>query len=81
VTTIAHQGTAPEWEHLYEAAVLELDRRHLAVRIEVARRAILDHLQQIDPADREQTEPLNNALQVLQDLNKIDREDGRVDAA
>ena len=81
MTTIANRGATPDWKHLYEAAVLELDRRQLAVRIEEARRAILDNLQQIDPSNREQTEPLNNALQVLQDLNKIDREDGRVDAA
>lgn len=73
-------STAP-WKHLYEAAVLELDSRRLLGRIEEARRAILQCLASTDPADRDETEPLTNALQVLQDLNKIDGEHKNGDAA
>jgi len=74
-------ATAAQWEQLYQAAVLELDRRCLLNRIEEARLAILHCLQTIDPADQAQTEPLNNALQVLQDLHRIGAEDGKTDAA
>jgi hypothetical protein len=74
-------GTSAEWEQLYEAAVLELDRTRLLSRIEEARHAILHCLGSTDPTDRAHTEPLTNALQVLQDLSRIDGEDGKADAA
>lgn len=74
-------GASTEWKHLYEAAVLELDRRRLPGRIEEARHAILHCLESTDPGERDQTEPLTNALQVLQDLLRIDGQDGNTDAA
>jgi hypothetical protein len=73
-------GTALEWRPLYEAAVLELDRTLLLSRIEEARHAILHCLESTDPSDRAQTELLTNALQVLQDLRRMDG-DGKADAA
>ena len=80
MTTTANHGTSPEWRHLYEAAVLELDRGRLPVRIEEARRAILQTLEYLDPADA-QTEPLINALQVLRDLHRIGTEDEETEVA
>lgn len=74
-------GASTEWKHLYEAAVLELDRTRLLSRIEEARHAVLHCLESTDPGDRDQTEPLTNALQVLQDLRRIGGEDGKADAA
>jgi hypothetical protein len=75
-------AAAAQWEQLFEAAVLELDQRRLLSKIEEARAAILQCLQTVDPADHAQTEPLNNALQVLNDLHRISAEDGRrTDAA
>jgi hypothetical protein len=74
-------GAASEWKHLYEAAVLELDRTRLLRRIEEARHAILQCLASMDPEDRVHAEPLTNALQVLQDLRRIGSEDGKADLA
>ena len=74
-------GTAGEWRQLYEAAILELDRTRLLSRIEEAQNAILQCLESAEPTDRAHTEPLTNALQVLQDLRRIGSEDGKVDAA
>jgi hypothetical protein len=74
-------GTSAQWKHLYEAAVLELDRTRLPGRIEEARHAILHCLESTDPGDRDRTEPLTNALQVLQDLRRIGDQDGKIDAA
>lgn len=74
-------GASTEWKHLYEAAVLELDRTRLLSRIAEARRAILQELESAAPEDRNQAECLNNALQVLHDLDKINAQDGKTDAA
>ena len=77
----ADSGTAAEWKHLYEAAVLELDRRRLPSRIEEARRAILQCLESTDPTDHAHTQHLTNALQVLQELRRIGGDNGKANVA
>lgn len=67
----------PQWKELYEAAVLELDRRKLSQRIQEAEQAIVDCLKKLDDsAGLAEKESLNNALQVLHDLRKIAAKDG-----
>jgi len=81
VNSTANHRSPLEWKHLYEAAVLELDRQRLPMRIEEARQAILRRLHDITGEDVTEKEPLTNALHVLQDLGKIGAEDATSDAA
>ncbi len=81
MSTTANPGGGSDWRNLYEAAVLELDRRRLSIRIEEALQAISQRLSSIDGTNQAEKEPLCNALLVLQDLRKIDAEEGANEAA
>ncbi len=66
------------WRALYEAAVLELDREKLRLRILEAERAVLGRLQDLQRVnDGAESQELNNALNVLRDLRKMAGEDGQ----
>ena len=55
-----------EWQVLYRAALSESDTKRLYYRIEAARRAIHDRLEQIDGSgDTREREQLDRALHAL----------------
>ncbi len=67
-----------QWQVLYEAAVLELDRAKLLPRIAEAEHAIRMALEKSNPAsDGVEKEALGNALTVLHDLRQIANDDRR----
>ena len=62
----------PRWHRLYEAAVLELDSEVLPRRIDLARKAIKLRVERLlCTGESGETEPLLNALTVLDDLVKM----------
>lgn len=63
---------SPRWRILYEAAVLELDREKLELRIAEAERELTSRMQELRQAnDGSESEVLINALNVLRDLRKM----------
>jgi hypothetical protein len=61
----------PRWRKLYEAAVLEVDCEVLPRRIDLARKAIKQRVERLlCTGENGETEPLLNALNVLDDLVK-----------
>ena len=63
----------PRWQKLYEAAVLELDLEVLPRRIDLARKAIKLRVERlVCSGESAEIEPLFNALNVLDDLQKMD---------
>jgi hypothetical protein len=60
------------WRGLYECAILELDGSLLPDRIDVARRAILDRVEEVltQPSDAEHR-ALRNALHTLRILEEV----------
>jgi hypothetical protein len=62
----------PRTRKLYEAAVLELDREVLPRRIDLARKAIRLRVERLlCTGENGETEPLLNALNVLDELVKM----------
>ena len=62
----------PRWRKLYEAAVLELDCEVLPRRIDLARKAIKLRVERLVCSGKsDEIEPLFNALNVLDDLLKM----------
>ena len=62
----------PEWQNLYEAAVLELDRAVLPHRIQAARAAIQARIVELRTSQpTEDDSRLENALKILDGLMKI----------
>ena len=62
----------PRWRKLYEAAVLEFDREVLPRRIALARKAIRLRVERLlCTGENGETEPLLNALNVLDELVKM----------
>jgi hypothetical protein len=61
----------PRWRKLYDAAVLEIDLEVLPRRINVARKAIKLRIERLlCTGENGETEPLFNAINVLDDLVK-----------
>ena len=63
---------SPTWKHLYECAMLELDRSKLTERIAAAHRAIVDRAEEIigNQSDDEHY-ALNDALRALRLLEQV----------
>ena len=63
----------PDWQSLYQAAILEPDATKLLQRIQLAQTAILSRLQALSPngADEAEKQAINSALHVLDLLNQI----------
>jgi hypothetical protein len=60
------------WQRLYESAVLELDERRLPERVAVARRAILDRVEEILTGVRtDEHRALRDALHFLLLLEEV----------
>jgi hypothetical protein len=60
------------WQQLYESAVLELDERRLPERVAVARRAILDRVEEILTTVRtDEHRALSDALRFLLLLEEV----------
>lgn len=58
-----------EWQSLYRAAMTESDTGKLGGKIEAARRAIRNRLEDADdPRDSRERQQLNNALYALETL-------------
>ena len=63
---------SPRWRILYEAAVLELDREKLQLRIAEAEREVTSRMQELHQEnDDSESAALINALNVLRDLRKM----------
>ena len=61
------------WRRLYEAAVLEINLGILPIRIEAAKKAIHARMGELALSDENgQWEALTDALNVLEDLRKMD---------
>lgn len=62
----------PGWQELYQAALLELDRDRLLLRIEVAEEAIHARVKAINRfgSDREEAQALEDALHALSLLRR-----------
>ena len=61
----------PDWKDLYQLAVLELDPTKLPQRIEDARNAVLDRLEDsLSMRDYDEHQELNDALNGLRVLRK-----------
>lgn len=59
----------PRWKKLYETAVLEVDPEVLTRRVDLARKAIKLRVERLlCTGESGETEPLLNALNVLDDL-------------
>ena len=70
-------GTArpstPHWRQLYEAAILEIDLKKLRGRVGDAKQAIRARMGELALSDQtDEWETLGNALNVLEDLLKMD---------
>jgi hypothetical protein len=63
---------SPTWKHLYECAMLELDKSKLPERIAAAHRAIVDRAEEIigNQSDDEHY-ALNDALRALRLLEQV----------
>ena len=62
----------PEWQKLYEAAVLELDRAAVPSRVRAARAAIHSRIVELRTSQpTEDDSQLENALKILDSLMKI----------
>ena len=62
----------PRWHKLYEAAILEFDPEVLPRRIDLARKAIRLRVERlVCTGESSETEPLFSALNVLDDLVKM----------
>jgi hypothetical protein len=55
----------PTWQALYSAALVERDPMRLHGRIEAARRAIRQRLEQVEDSDTRERQQLNDALGAL----------------
>jgi len=70
---LAHRPSfSTGWQLLYECAILELDGSLLPDRIDVARRAMLDRVEEVlkEPSGEEHR-ALSNALHTLQILEEV----------
>jgi hypothetical protein len=66
------ESFSPTWKHLYECAMLELDKSKLPERIAAAHRAIVDRAEEIvgNQSDDEHY-ALNDALRALRLLEQV----------
>ncbi len=70
---MATSPISSQWENLYEAAILELDRNKMLERIAEAERAIMVCIEKMSrTGDRsEKVQTLMNALTVMRDLREM----------
>jgi len=70
--TLIDTSFSSTWKHLYECAMVELDKSKLCERIAAARRAIVDRAEEIvaDQSDDEHYD-LNDALRALRLLEQV----------
>ena len=62
----------PEWQKLYEAAVLEMDRALLPSRVQAAKGAILTRIVELRTSQPvEEDSRLNDALKILDGLMRM----------
>jgi len=68
----------PQWRALYEAAVLELDQDKLLQRIDEAKHAIMDRMEDLGRSKGgTENEELMNALTALGDLHRLAESNGK----
>lgn len=74
--TATSNQASPRWRILYEAAVLEVDRDKIQLRIAEAERAVMDRIEDLKRSGEEsESHALLNALNVLRDLRKMASEE------
>ena len=56
------------WHDVYQAAILETDRRKMPMRIECARRTLLERVRRLDPQRPDDRWELDRALHALRML-------------
>jgi|HubBroStandDraft_2_1064218.scaffolds.fasta_scaffold11631_3 hypothetical protein len=64
------------WHHVYQAAILEVDRHQVSARVQSARRDLAERVRQLDPQqpdERWELDRIANALRMLALLDKTSR--------
>ena len=60
----------PEWQHEFQAALLELDRKKLLERVTAAETAIFNRIQAISPSHAAERQAIEDALANLRVLRR-----------